>query len=54
MAELLFRPTQARRGAAGAQKIRVAHFAETGSHFFELEWLESYGAHVRYLFGCWN
>jgi|BogFormECP03_OM2_1039629.scaffolds.fasta_scaffold10502_1 hypothetical protein len=45
MTELFPRPAQTRRSAAEAQKIRVAHLAEPGAQFFELEWLESCGDH---------
>jgi hypothetical protein len=41
MPELLFRPAQARRGAAEAQKIGIAHLAQSGAHCFKLDWLES-------------
>ena len=45
MPEVPIRFAQAGSGAAETQKIRVTHFGETRPHFFELEWLESYGAH---------
>jgi hypothetical protein len=52
---LILQPTKTRRGAAVTHKIRVAHLAQTGSHFFELERLESYKAHEMVcplLLGC--
>jgi hypothetical protein len=45
MPELIARSAQTRRSATEAQKIRVAHFLESGARSVELECLEAYGTH---------
>jgi hypothetical protein len=44
--EIRFWRTHARGGATEANQFRVTHFAETFSNLFDLERVESYGAHV--------
>jgi len=46
MAEISLWPAETCGRPPKAQKLLVAHFAEARSHVFELERLETYGAHV--------